>query len=142
MTAPRKKPGTQRFHSTRAAHAGETAEDYVEAVSDLIATKGAARVTDLARMMGVSHVTVTRIVSRLARDGLVVSPPRRPVTLTPAGTRLAQRARERHEIVLRFLVAIGVPPAQAAIDAEGIEHHASQATIRAMRRVVQGPEGS
>ena len=135
MTPPRKKTAPQRFHTTRAAHAAETAEDYVEAVADLIAGGGEARITDLARMMGVSHVTVTRIISRLEREGLVSSPPRKPVTLTPAGTRLAQRARERHQIVLDFLIAIGVPAAQAAIDAEGIEHHVSQATIRAMQRV-------
>lgn len=142
MTPPRKKAAPDRFHSTREAHAAETAEDYVEAVADLIASKGEARVTDLARMMGVSHVTVTRIVSRLGREGLVISPPRKPVTLTPAGSRLALRARERHRIVLEFLIAIDVPAAQAAIDAEGIEHHVSQATIRAMQRVAgSGVEG-
>ena len=124
-----------RFRSTRAAHHDETAEDYVEAVAQLLESAGEARVRDLAAMMGVSHVTVTRIISRLQGEGLVRTRPYKPITLTPAGRRLATRVRRRHEIVLAFLRSIGVPAKQAEIDAEGIEHHASDATIRAMKRV-------
>jgi DtxR family manganese transport transcriptional regulator len=124
-----------RFRRTRSAHAHETAEDYVEAISDLIARRGEARVRDLARMMGVSHVTVSRIVARIASEGLVDTSPYRPISLTAAGRRLAARAQRRHEIVMGFLLAIGVPPRQAAIDAEGIEHHVSTQTIRAMERL-------
>lgn len=127
-----------RFRGTRAAHRDETAEDYAEAILQLTASRGEARVRDLAAMMGVSHVTVTRIISRLDREGVVKATPYRPVTLTAAGRRLAQRARERHESVLGFLVSIGVPRKQAEIDAEGIEHHVSDATIRAMERVARG----
>lgn len=79
-------------------------------------------------------MTVTRIVARLAREGLVESQPYRPVGLSPAGRRLADRIRERHQVVLGFLRALGVPARQAEIDAEGIEHHVSEATIRAMRK--------
>lgn len=126
-----------RFRGTRAAHKDETAEDYVEAVAQLVEQRGEARVRDLAAMMGVSHVTVTRIVARLAREGLVSTTPYRPIELTPQGRRLANRARRRHQDVLAFLLALGVPPRQAAIDAEGIEHHVSDATIRAMRAMVR-----
>ena len=121
-----------RFRGTRAAHKDETAEDYVEAIAQLAPSGDGARVRDLATMMGVSHVTVTRIVARLGREGLVRTAPYKPVFLTPAGRRLADRARRRHEAVLGFLVWIGVPARQAEIDAEGIEHHVSDATVRAM----------
>lgn len=134
---PDSAPNPLRFRTTRAAHADETAEDYVEAVAELIRRHGEARVKDLAQMMGVSHVTVTRIVARLERQGLVETRPRLPVRLTEAGERLADRARARHEIVLAFLLAIGVGRRQAEIDAEGIEHHVSQATIRAIKRLTQ-----
>jgi DtxR family transcriptional regulator, manganese transport regulator len=127
-----------RFRRTRAAHRDETAEDYVEAIQQIAAELGEARVRDLARLMGVSHVTVTRIVARLAREGLVQTEPYRPVELTADGRRLAERIRERHETVLSFLRSIGVPRKQAEIDAEGIEHHVSDATVRAMRRAMQG----
>lgn len=124
-----------RFRTTRAAHRDETAEDYVEAVAQLIEERGEARVRDLAQMMGVSHVTVTRIIARLQNENLVATEPYKPITLTTKGRRLATEARKRHEIVLAFLLAIGVPRKQAEIDAEGIEHHVSDATIRAMKRV-------
>jgi DtxR family manganese transport transcriptional regulator len=128
-----KTTDAERFRGTRAAHKDETAEDYVEAVAHLIETRGEARVRDLSAMMGVSHVTVTRIVARLSRAGLLATEPYRPVTLTPKGRRLAEQARQRHADVLAFLTALGVPRRQAEIDAEGIEHHVSDATIRAMR---------
>ena len=122
-----------RFRSTREAHRDETAEDYVEAILQIATERGEARVRDLAALMDVSHVTVTRIVSRLAREGLVEAGRHRPLVLTAKGRRLAARVQERHEIVVGFLKSIGVPHKQAEIDAEGIEHHVSEATIRAMQ---------
>jgi DtxR family transcriptional regulator, manganese transport regulator len=126
-----------RFRRTRAAHRDETAEDYVEAIHQICSQKGEARVRDLAQYMGVSHVTVTRIITRLAKAGLVETEPYRPIELTAAGRRLAVRIGERHETVLAFLRSLGVPVKQAEIDAEGIEHHVSDATIRAMRHAMQ-----
>ena len=122
-----------RFRSTRAAHKDERVEDYVEAVMQIAGERGEARVRDLARLMGVSHVTVTRFIARLAHKGLVENRPYRPIELTPKGRKLAAKIQERHAVVLGFLKAIGVPPKQAEIDAEGIEHHVSEATIRAMK---------
>jgi len=129
----------ERFRGTRAAHADETAEDYVEAIAQLIDEQGEARVRDLSQMMGVSHVTVTRIVNRLANrtPPLVTTEPYRPIALTRDGRRMADRARRRHEVVLSFLRAIGVSRRQAEIDTEGIEHHVSDETIRAMRRLIR-----
>jgi len=123
-----------RFRRTRAAHRDETAEDYVEAIMQIQADRGEARVRDLSKLMGVSHVTVTRIVARLAREKLVITKPYKPIELTTAGRKLAGHIRRRHEVVLAFLVSLGVPADQAEIDAEGIEHHVSEATIRAMQR--------
>jgi len=135
------KKAAARFDRTRRAHRSETREDYVEAIQQLAreggvgGAEGGARVMDLATLMGVSHVTVVRTVSRLARAGLVTTSRGKPVRLTRAGTSLALKARRRHEAVLAFLRGIGVSAKQAEIDAEGIEHHVSEETIRAMRRV-------
>lgn len=130
-----------RFRDTRAAHKDETAEDYVEAIAQIIDERGEARVKDLAAFMGVSHVTVSRILKRLQDDeGLVRTDKYKPVELTEAGRALAEHSRQRHEIVLKFLLAVGVPSRQAAIDAEGIEHHVSEATIKAMKRVMDAGE--
>ena len=75
------------------------------------------RVRDLARFMGVSHVTVTRIVARLQAEALVDTEPYRPIRLTAAGERLAARCRARHRAVYDFLRALGVPEDEARRDA-------------------------
>jgi DtxR family manganese transport transcriptional regulator len=136
--APNAPPGDRAaIHSrTRAARAVEVAEDYVETIADLIACDREARVTDLARMLGVSHVTVVRTVSRLARDGLVETRPYRAIFLTERGGRLAKSVKRRHEVVVAFLRAIGVSEKAAQADAEGIEHHVGEETLRAFERFV------
>jgi DtxR family manganese transport transcriptional regulator len=119
---------------TRRAHAQERAQDYVEAIADLIAEHGEARATDIAKSLGVSHVTVIRTVQRLQREGLVTTRPYRSIFLTGTGNTLAARAKARHEKVVAFLEALGVSPRAARIDAEGIEHHVGAETLAAMDR--------
>lgn len=122
-----------RHRRTRRDHSAETAEDYVEAIAQLLAENGSCRVVDLARRFDVSHVTVTKIVARLQDSGLVISAPYKPVELTEAGERLAEKSRQRHEVVYEFLLALGVSKAVAATDSEGIEHHVSPETLKAMK---------
>ena len=129
MSNPHKR--TRRDHST------ETAEDYVEAVAEIIANNGECRVVDLAEFFGVSHVTVTRIVARLVSEELLETKPYRPISLTSAGKRLATKSRKRHEIVYAFLLALGVGEETAALDAEGIEHHVSPATLRRLEQLTE-----
>jgi DtxR family manganese transport transcriptional regulator len=123
---------------TRRQHAQERAQDYVEAIADLISANGEARATDLARSLGVSHVTVIRTVQRLQRNGLVTSLPYRSIFLTETGRKLASKARNRHRTVVAFLEALGISPAVARADAEGIEHHVSPETLAAFERFLTG----
>lgn len=126
--------------ATRRAHANETAEDYAEAIYDLIESQGEARVVELAQRLGVSHVTVVRTVARLQRDGLVTARPYRSIFLTDAGRRLALRARRRHAVVVAFLRSLGISEAAALADAEGIEHHVSGETLAAFERATPSPD--
>lgn len=105
------------------------AEDYVELISDLIAETGEARLTDLARNMGVTHATVAKVIQRLQLGGLVESRPYRSIFLTEEGQTLAMRSRERHRAVHDFLLALGVSQMTAEADAEGMEHHVSAETM-------------
>lgn len=123
-----------RFARVREAHQSELAEDYVEMIDDLIATRGEARAADLADCFGVSPGTVARTVQRLIRDGLVNSEPYRAIFLTERGKAVADRARSRHRLVQDFLIAIGVSPEAAELDAEGIEHHVGPETLEAFRK--------
>jgi DtxR family manganese transport transcriptional regulator len=124
------------FRQARQARATQTTEDYVEMIADLIDSAGEARVVDIARCLGVTHVTVIRTIGRLKDDDLVTMKPYRAIFLTPRGRQLAERVRERHQTVLRFLEAIGVSPGTARTDAEGIEHHVSRETLAAFERFI------
>ena len=141
--APRKsvRPSALQAESlqqTRREHASETAEDYVEAIADLTAAQGEARVVDLARRLGVTHVTVNRTLGRLQREGFVSVRPYRAIFLTDSGRTLAEACQHRHNIVVAFLVSLGIPQKTAEIDAEGIEHHVSPATLAAFARKING----
>jgi len=131
-------------HSARARrdHATELAQDYVELIAALIARTGEARLIDVARALGVTHVTVNRTIQRLRRDGLVTTQPYRSIFLTQAGHRLAQESGHRHEVVVRLLRALGVPGDVAESDAEGIEHHVSRDTLAAFERFLRSPSSS
>ena len=124
----------ESLQQTRREHASETAEDYVEAIADLTAQQGEARVVDLARRLGVTHVTVNRTLGRLQREGYVSVQPYRAIFLTDAGRKLAVECQRRHDIVVAFLRSLGIPDKNAEIDAEGIEHHVSPATLAAFAR--------
>jgi DtxR family manganese transport transcriptional regulator len=125
---------TNRFQRTREDHSRERAEDYVEMIDALIRETGEARAVDLAQRLCVSHVTVSKAVQRLQRDGLVTAQRYRSIFLTEKGAELAAASRARHDLVLAFLRALGVSEDVADVDAEGIEHHVSDETLAAMRQ--------
>ena len=136
---PASVPGqpAENFRRSRRDHALETAQDYAEAIADLTASQGEARVTDLARRLGVTHVTVNRTLARLQRVGYVNTQPYRAIFLTDAGRKLAEESRQRHETVLAFLQSLGIPERVAKMDAEGIEHHVSPDTLAAFKTVLR-----
>ena len=118
-----------RFARAREAQAAALLEDYVEMIGDLIEEFGEARIADIAERMGVSQPTATKSVARLKREGLATSRPYRGVFLTEEGAALAELVRARHRTIVAFLIQLGVPADIAELDAEGIEHHVSQATL-------------
>ena len=127
-------PPAETFRRSRRDRASETAQDYVEAIADLTVAVGEARVVDLARRLGVTHVTVNRTLARLQQAGYVNTKPYRAIFLTNAGHRLAGECKRRHETVVAFLRSLGVPEKAAEMDAEGIEHHVSPETLAVFER--------
>ena len=127
----------KRFGRARVQRSAALLEDYAELIDDLLAADGEARPTDIARRLGVSHVTVVKAITRLKREGLATARPYRGVFLTPAGEALAGRVRARHRLVVDLLVAVGVPREDAENDAEGIEHHVSPCTLEAFARFLK-----
>ena len=131
------RPSSQQAENLRRSRrdrALETAQDYVEAIADLSVSLGEARVTDLARRLGVTHVTVNRTLARLRQAGYVNTKPYRAIFLTEAGYKLAEESKKRHETVVAFLRSLGISEKAAEMDAEGIEHHVSPETLAAFER--------
>lgn len=142
-SSPTVTPQTERFAQARAAQAMAVLEDYAEMIGDLTEEMGEARVADIALRMGVTHPTATKAVGRLKREGLAVARPYRGVFLTEAGVALADRVRARHRTVVDLLIAVGVPPENAELDAEGLEHHVSDTTLAAFERFLKwGGQGA
>jgi DtxR family manganese transport transcriptional regulator len=126
------------YARTREDHRSEVAEDYVELIYRLGRDRAEVRTADLVEALGVAQPTVTKTLERLQRDGLVNVHPRRRIELTAAGASLASDISERHVLIVKFLQAVGVPKEVAELDAEGIEHHVSETTQRAIARFVRG----
>ncbi|MGN7838953.1 manganese-binding transcriptional regulator MntR [Stenotrophomonas sp. 22385] len=129
------------FVQVREARRSELVEDYVELIADLIADGREARQVDIATRLGVAQPTVAKALKRLVKEGWAVQRPYRGVFLTPAGEQLAVEMRARHQTVERFLLALGVDPDSARRDAEGIEHHVSEATLAAFDAFLRKADG-
>lgn len=133
---PAKRPveeQVRQFESVRVAHQSEMIEDYVELIADLIHLHSVARPKDIAERLGVTQPTVTKNLARLKREGFILHEPYRSIQLTEEGRHLAASCRERHRAVVEFLIALGVSSETAEHDAEGIEHHVSEETLRVFR---------
>jgi DtxR family manganese transport transcriptional regulator len=127
-----------RFGKARTARSAALLEDYVELIDDLLTVHGEARATDVAKRLGVTHPTALKSIARLKREGLATARPYRGIFLTEAGRELADRARTRHRLMVKLLLAVGVPAEAAEADAEGMEHHASEVTLKAIARFLGG----
>ena len=123
---------SKSFVQTREAHRTELTEDYVEVILELSEESGEARLVDIAKRLGVAHPTVSKALKKLEQEGFVALKPYRGLKLTQLGEELAIRCRERHKTVVAFLLALGVDSVTAEIEAEGIEHHVGDSTLKLM----------
>ncbi len=128
------------FEKTRRDHSDETLEDVTELIfrlsgasADSPAEEVQVRTAKLVEALGVSQPTVTKMLNRLEREGVVHIHRRQFVHLTDEGLDIARRSAERHSLVVAFLRNLGVSDVTAELDAEGIEHHLSPETMDCIR---------
>ena len=117
-------------------HMYESAENYLEAILAL-SEHGAVRSIDVAQQLSVSKPSVSRAMSLLRENGYVLMDKDGFLTLTDTGLEIAQRIYERHRLLSKWLVTLGVPEKIAAEDACKIEHDLSVETFEAIKRHVQ-----
>lgn len=112
--------------------ASSAVEDYLERILELINTKGYARVVDIAQSLNISQASVTNMIQRLDAEGLLKYEKYRGLVLTTAGETLARNITERHQLLTDFLQLLGLDDQVIYHDVEGMEHHISPPTVRAI----------
>ena len=122
------------FKKVRDAHRTENTEDYLEIIADLLNTKGEARIVDIANKLDIAQATANKTIQRLQNQGYVNKEPYRSIFLTLKGQEVASVSKKRHIIVLTFLKKLGLDLKTAEADAEGIEHHVSDKTLKKMEQ--------
>jgi Mn-dependent DtxR family transcriptional regulator len=107
----------------------ENWEDYLERIHELIEAKGYARVADIAQQLRIAPASVTSMVQKMAKAGLLNYERYRGLTLTPTGEAAALGIRHRHRVLTAFLTQLGVATDVVARDVEGLEHHLSSGSV-------------
>jgi Mn-dependent DtxR family transcriptional regulator len=107
-------------------------EDYLERILELINTKGYARVVDIAESLKISQASVTNMIQRLDGEGLLKYEKYRGLALTASGEALAKNITRRHQILTDFLRLFGLDEDVIYHDVEGMEHHISPPTMKAI----------
>ena len=122
------------FRKVRDAHRTENTEDYLEIIADLLNAKGEARIVDIANKLDIAQATANKTIQRLQNQGYVKKEPYRSIFLTLKGQEVASVSKKKHIIVLTFLKKLGLDLKTAEADAEGIEHHVSDKTLKKMEQ--------
>ena len=100
--------------------------------AELLNSKGEARIVDIADSLGIAQATANKTIQRLQSQGFIKREPYRSIFLTLKGQKIASKSKKRHNIVYNFLINLGLDKSTASEDAEGIEHHVSEKTLRKM----------
>lgn len=122
--------------SPSALGSSSAVEDYLERILELIDSKGYARVVDIASALKISQASVTNMVQRLDAEGLLKYEKYRGLVLTSAGEKLARNIAHRHKLLTDFLKLLGLNDRVIYHDVEGMEHHISPPTLRAIEALV------
>ncbi len=122
------------FRKVRNAHKTENTEDYLELIAELLSSKGEARIVDIANELGIAQATANKTIQRLQSQGYINREPYRSIFLTVKGQIIASKSKRRHNTVLKFLLNLGLDEKTASADAEGIEHHVSEKTLKKMEK--------
>jgi len=115
----------------------ESGEMYLESIHVLLQKNGAVRSVDVSEYMGYSKPSVSRAVGLLKRDGYILVDKDGFITLTETGETVAKKIYERHTVLSRMLIALGVDPEVAAEDACRLEHAISDESFNAIKRYLE-----
>lgn len=112
----------------------ESGEMYLETILILSNRLPAVRAIDVAEQMEYSKPSVSRAVGLLKKDGYITVDGDGFLSLTHSGRQIAEQTYERHILLAKFFIRLGVDEETASADACKIEHVISQATFEAIKK--------
>ena len=114
-------------------HLQESGEMYLETIYVLSQSSNHVRSNDVAEHMGYSKPSVSRAMGLLKQGGYVIVDEDGFLVLTEEGRNMAQKIFDRHTVLSKLLVSMGVSEKTAAEDACKIEHVISDETFHAIK---------
>ena len=114
------------------------AEDYLEAMLMMQKRHGYIRSIDIAEFLGVTKPSVTYTTKRLKENGYITMSKDGLITLTDSGMQIASSMLNRHKMLTKFLITLGVDEITAEADACKMEHVISDESFAAIKRHAQG----
>src|SRR3989344_3374954 len=115
----------------------EPNEDYLERIAELIGEKGYARVSDMAEKLSIRPASVTKMIQKLEELGYVNRESYRGFVLTSKGKSVGSKIAHRHKVLTAFLTQLGISKSAIEKDVEGMEHHLSDETVKALERMIK-----
>lgn len=112
----------------------ESGEMYLESILILTRKSNVVRAIDVGEHMGFSKPSVSRAMGLLREGGFIKIDKDGTISLTDTGKNVAEKIYERHTLITKFLVKLGVDEKIAAEDACKIEHDISDASFEAIKR--------
>jgi len=111
----------------------ESQEDYLERILQLSRRKETVHAVDIARDMKFSKPSVSVAMAKLKEEGFIEISKKGEISLTDSGLKIAEKTLEKHEILTKMLMYLGVDEKTAAEDACRMEHDISDKTWKAIK---------
>ena len=118
-------------------HLQESGEMYLETIFVLSKNNPHVRSIDVCEHLGYSKPSVSRAMGLLKNGGFITVDASGFITLTEAGLEIAHKIYERHTLISKFLISIGVDENTASEDACKIEHVISDASFKAIKKYAE-----
>ena len=115
-------------------HINESAENYLETILVLSRKLPVVRSIDIATELNFKKSSISIAMKNLREKDYITVTDAGFIYLTDAGRENAEMVLERHEVISRWLISLGVPEDIASEDACKIEHVISKQSFEAIKR--------
>lgn len=114
-----------------------SSEMYLESIYVLSKTKSSVRSIDIAEYMNFSKPSVSRAVGILKKEKYITVDDDGYISLTDSGLLIAKKIYERHTVLSKILMMLGVDEKTATEDACKIEHVISDKSFHALKKHIK-----